>query len=83
MAKKRWWKKSKPEGQKYTFLMGTPPESLDPHELAALLALTAQLTELSNLPGYDPTDVTLTLTFGRTGHTGCAKLELPKKAGAP
>jgi hypothetical protein len=61
---------------KYTLLLGTPPEDLEPSELAALMALTAQLTKLSKLPGFDPTDVTITMAFGRTGHVGCAKMEL-------
>jgi len=68
---------------KYVLLLGTPPEQLTHTELAALMALTAQLTELSNLPGYDPTDVTLTLTFGRTGHSGCARLGLPDPKDEP
>lgn len=61
---------------RYNLVLGTPPESLDKTELAVLLALTPQLTELSNLPGFDPTDVTVQLTF-KSGHIGCAKLEKP------
>jgi hypothetical protein len=79
LTKKRSWKErfsGRSSEPKYTLLLGTPPENLDRHELAVLMALTAQLTKLSNLPGFDPTDVTITMAFGRTGHVGCAKMEL-------
>lgn len=75
MKREKLWKNKSSE-PKYTLLFGTPPEDLEQSELAALMALTTQLTKLSRLPGFDPTDVTLTLSFGRTGHAGCAKLEL-------
>lgn len=64
--------------EKYALVLGTPPESLAANELAALMALPPMLTGLSNLPDFDPTDVTVQLSWATTGHVGIAKLEKPK-----
>ena len=67
-----------PDG-KYALVFMTDPLLLTETEVAALVAMTTLLLSPSKLPGYDPTDVTLTLTFGRTGHTGSARMELVDK----
>lgn len=63
---------------KYTLVFETDPLELTETEVAAVIAMTAQLTTLSKLPGYDPTDVALTLKFGRTGHSATARMSLPE-----
>lgn len=62
---------------KYTLVFETDPMNLTETEVAAVIAMTAQLTTL-NLPGYDPTDVTLTMKFGRTAHSATARMRLPE-----
>lgn len=64
---------------KYELVLGTPPEKLTQTELATLMTLPTFLTQLSNLPGFDPTDVTVQLSWKSTGHVGSAKLDKPKR----
>ena len=58
---------------KYGIVLHTKPEYLSATELAVLIATTTHLTELSNLPKFDPTKVHVQLTFP-SGNLGCASL---------
>ena len=62
-----------PDDQKYTLVLHTEPLSLDPSEIAVLIATTMHLTALDKIPGFDPTTTRVELTFA-SGRVGSASL---------